>query len=186
MNSDCVYRGNKLIIIEKNIKTSEVRKIEVPNLIVYNGREWLLGRIFNTTVAGKDPSYYLRYMSFGSGGAPSGDPFNPIPPQPTDSGLVSEHAIKSGYPDNGKKHPFDVITPKQDPNNGNRYLIMEIQVTLDVDEPISQPALINEAGLWVSPSGTNPTAFILFARTTFPTIYKYPDVIIQFFWYVYV
>jgi len=53
-----------------------------PNLVVYNGREWVGERIFNTTNVSvtSSPGDFIAWFGLGDGGTPAGDPLNPTAP----------------------------------------------------------------------------------------------------------
>ena len=167
------------------------------NLIVYVGREYLLPRIFdvnNTSLSNPADSakdYAIYWISFGEGGAPAGDPLNPTPPTNSDTALASEITIgnnPSVYADAGKKHPIDAVVFQTDSNNDDRYLIAQVQATLDETEANgSGQQNLNEAALWISNSNDPSTAdkFLLFARATFPTIVKDANLTLQILWYIY-
>lgn len=167
------------------------------NLIVYGGREWVLQKLFgleNTSATVKTPpNYGIYWVSFGDGAAPTTDPLNPTPPLNNDTTLCHEITIgdnKTIYAGNGTKKKIDSKEFVQDNANDNRYLIMQLNITLSELE--ANNFSINEAGLWVANSDkpeddpNDPASeFYLFAHVTFPSIVKDPNLTLQILWYIY-
>jgi hypothetical protein len=166
------------------------------NLIVFSGREWVLQKLFdiqnNDASTSTPPTYGIKWISFGDGGAPTTDPLNPTPPLNTDVALCNEIIIANDdtqYADGGKKKKLTQKQFIQDNANDNRYLIMQLNSTLSEIE--ANNSSINEAGLWISNSGNaaadpDPaTEFYLFAHVTFPSIVKDPSLTLQILWYIY-
>jgi hypothetical protein len=175
------------------------------NLVVYLGREWVASRILNLTnvnlVAPNNPTpdEFICWFGLGSGGTYAGDPFDPVPPSSTNVQLNSEvpfsdvddHSelgdFRGGY---YYKHIlYDTTSAadiyQMDENNDNKYLIAKVQ--LEVGEDVANDTLVSEACLFTAASGlagyNGP--FHLFARVTFPSIYKSADRILFFVWYLY-
>ena len=174
-------------------KQGEIVNVSKNNLIVYTGREWLLTSLlktdninFNTTTGHNNWGIY--YISLGN--CNPTDPQNPPPSTSTDTGLVNEYQFGSSgnYADNNKKKPIDGVSFHQDDTNDNKYLIAQISMSVEFNE-LSQgnTVAINEAGLWVadSPAANEAQNFILFARTTFPTINKDDNLALEVLWYLY-
>lgn len=174
------------------------QKVGKNNLIVYQGREWLLARMFdkeNENInAGVDESIY--WIGFGDGGAPEEDPFNPTSPSQEDSSLGSDIRISedvSGYADYRespnigyyKKRITEDVDYQQDDLSGDSYVIAEITITIGTDE--ANDEIINEAGLFTATSNSSghDGPFHLFSRITFPSISKDDTRQIMFIWYVY-
>jgi len=184
--------------------------LDTSNLIVYQGREWLIQRALNQALSGdthNSPGSFISWFGLGTGGA-SASILIPLVPLLTDTELYTPIIIndKTGTPciNDGKLHPLDEITLTQDPANNNKYLIASIQINIgadDADGPLGGSSVsdyydINEAGLYVSDSRTQsdftgPDAALhlatiqLFARTTFSTIRKYSERSIVFIWNIY-
>jgi len=192
---DSMNKG--FVEVYAKIKGEDKKLVAKSNLIVYTGREWLLSRIFNKN--NTDLSYYndnkdwfISWISFGDGGAPTTDPLNPNPPLSTDTELCHEIVIGNNttlYADGGKKKPIQDLSFVQDNANSNRYLIAQANVTLDETE--ANNININEAGLWIANSD-KPEAdpnkadkFQLFAHVTFPSIVKSTNLALQILWYIY-
>ena len=163
------------------------------NLIVYCSREWILTSIFNLDntnlgLPNGHNQWGVYWISLGD--CNPDDPANPPAPQDTDTSLVNEHVIGSGsqYADSGKKKSFDAVQFLQDSSKDNRYLITQVTTTFEFDEVNSGANTpINEAALWISDSNDPSVAsnFLMFARTTFPTINKDANLQLQVLWYIY-
>ena len=171
--------------------------IEKSNLVLYQGREVVASSMFGVQnpFITATPNEQISWFGLGTGGAPSGSPFDPIPPNSTDTDLNSAiminatdstcagySSILSGY----TKHPFDSVIYQPDPANNNAYLIVQVVTTIGLDDAVGQQ--INEAGLYAAASaaGGYAGAFHLFAKVTFPTIYKSNTRELLFVWYLYV
>jgi len=156
------------------------------NHIVYTGREWLPQRVFNVN---RDPAIHANewsvyWFGLGTGGATMDDPFNPLEVQLTDEELVNPIVIDASnptYADGGKKAPFDDVQILQDPDENNKYLLAQIDITITA----ATGDKVNECGLYISESH-EPTAttFVLFARYTFSTVELTDDRDILFRWKV--
>ena len=164
------------------------------NLVLYQGREWIAERIFNTENGNTstDKDMFISWFGLGQGGAPIADPLTPDAPLSTDTGLDTEvpiHATDTNCADyrtgNYFKHPFDSVTFEQDASNNNEYLIANCTITIANDD--ANGYNINEAGLFLSDSttGGHSGPFYLFARVTFPTIVKDSTRQLMFVWYIY-
>jgi len=163
------------------------------NLIVYCSREWVLTSIFNLDndnlgLPSGHNQWGVYWISIGN--CNPDDPANPPAPQDTDTALVNEHLIGSGsqYADNGHKKGFDSVQFLQDSSKDNKYLIVQVTTTFEFNEVNSGANTpINEAALWISDSNDPSTAsnFLMFARTTFPTINKDSNLKLQVLWYIY-
>lgn len=164
------------------------------NLVVNFGREWLLSRAFNIKNQNitQNNEEFICWLGLGTGGAVSGDPFDPISPTNLDTGLVSECPVSATdincgdfRSSNYYKLPFDSLTFTQDPDNNNSYLIMEIVTTIGAN--YANGYSINEAGLFtnLTSAGGAVSPFSLYSRVTFPTIMKTSSRQIVFVWYIY-
>jgi len=167
------------------------------NLVVYQGREWLISRAFNVVNANiiPQPDEYITWFGVGDGGAPIGDPLNPTSPTNLDVDLDNPVMINATdstcadyrlIPDVGYyKHPFDSLTYEQDGDNYNYWLIARVSTTLGAND--ANGFNLNEAGLYTAASDTGGYAgpFNLYARVTFPTIVKNSSRQLLFVWYVY-
>ena len=164
------------------------------NLVVYQGREYIAERIFNTENASTSTtlSQYICWFGLGSGGAPIGDPLNPDAPTSNDTGLDTEvplNATNATYADfrsgNYWKHPLDTIQFEQDSGNNNKWLIVKVTTTIGLDD--ANGYNLNEAGLFLGSSNIGGFAgpFHLFSRVTFPTIVKDSSRQLMFIWYIY-
>ena len=171
----------KVLLVDKN------------NLIVYSGREWVLSRLVgvdNSNISAKS-SDTISWLSFGTGGAPAGDPENPTPPSSNDNS-IQEITIDSNDPNlyDGKKIPLKMaeysseIQFIQDNALDNRYLMVRCATVLNEDQANDQE--INEAALWISDSNiaTEATRFSLFAHVTFPTFTKQANFKYLFEWII--
>ncbi len=165
------------------------------NLVLYMGREWIAERLTNTnnSATNTDQTMFISWFGIGTGGALATDPFNPISPNSTDTGLLSEvpfNATSTTYGDfrSGEyyKHPFDSVTFQQDSANANHYLIASITTTIGVAD--CNGSNVNEAALFVSSSTAGGFAgpFFVFSKITFPTITKNNTRQLVFVWYIYV
>ncbi len=172
-----------------------------PNLIVYDGRTWLMQRTMGqklpTVIETRNvQDFHVSWFGLGTGGATPGDPLDPVQPEHADSELVSPAVINDVDPncvDTGVLHPFDSIEYQQDPSNDNQYLIAKITTTIaNTDANGSDGSTyydLNEAGLYVSNSNDTSTfdssSKILFARVTYSSIRKHSDREIVYIWSVY-
>jgi len=164
------------------------------NLVLYQGREWVAERLFDTENGNTstDKDMFISWFGLGEGGCPIADPLTPDAPQSTDTDLDTEvpiHATNTVYADfrsgNYYKHPFDSVTFEQDPSNNSEYLIANCAITIGSDD--ANGFNLNEAGLFLSTttSGGHSGPFYLFARVTFPTIVKDSTRQLMFIWYIY-
>jgi len=178
-----VLNGEKKLIFEKN------------NLVVYLGREWVNEKIFNVDNPNITPlkEEWICWLGLGSGGTVFGDPFDPAPPSSTNTDLTTPVMINptdnincgdlrvDGY----YKHKLDEVAYEQDVNNSNSYLITRVQIIIGQNDAIG--TMISEAGLFTASddSGGYSGDFHLFARVTFPSIYKDSSRQLIFIWYIY-
>lgn len=186
---------------EEDPKTGLKKLLNKSNLIVYQGREFIVQRIFDVTNPSATPTKdeFLYWMGFGSGGVRPADPLVPTPPtltdidlnalvmvSATDSSSADYHVAGGDYPETGNyKYPFDNVEFERDFNNEDKWLIGKITTTLGT--ALANGKLISEAGLYTAASrspGYNGQ-FSLFARVTFPTLIKTIDRRIVFIWYIY-
>jgi hypothetical protein len=185
--------GKRKLIYEKN------------NLVVYLGREWVTSRIVGQTNTNLIPPHtpspvtadeYICWFGLGSGGTTLVDPFDPTPPSSTNLSLATEIPFNSidtfsqlgDYRDGYYwKHNIDParITFDQDINNNNKYLITKVELEVGTED--ANGGLISEAALFTASSPTAGYAgpFHIFARVTFPSIYKTTDRFLYFIWYLY-
>lgn len=184
-------------IFELN-KNGDKKLVGKHNLVVYQGREWLLSRAFNVinTNITPQPLEYITWFGAGDGGCPIGDPLNPSSPTNLDTDLSNPVMINATdatcadyrlIPDVGYyKKPFNsAIDFEQDGDNYNYWLIGRVSTTLGSDD--ANGFNINEAGLYTagSSSGGYLGPFHLYARVTFPTIVKTSSRQLLFIWYIY-
>lgn len=178
-------------------KDNQKQLIGKHNLVVYQGREWLLSKAFGTPNINISPAYdeFICWFGAGTGGCPIGDPINPTSPTTFDTDLDTPVMLNATdvtfadyrlTPDEGYyKTPFDSLTFQQDSDNYNSWLIMKVSVTLTVGD--GNGFNLNEAGLYTAASSaalyTGP--FNLYARITFPSIVKTSSRQLLFVWYVY-
>jgi len=188
--TDCVSHSKPkgyVQIFERNKRNNCLKLLDNGNNhIVYTGREWLPQRVFNIS---REPSSLVNewcvcWFGLGTGGATIDDPFNPLEVHLTDNELINPIVIdpdNTSYADGGRKAPFDDVQIVQDPDEDNRYLLAQIDITITA----STGDLVNECGLYISDS-TTPSAstFILFARYTFSTMELTDDRDILFRWRV--
>lgn len=167
------------------------------NLVLYQGREWLVCRAFATLNLNipTTPNEFISWFGVGTGGCPIGDPLNPTSPTNIDIELANPAMLdatnitfgdyrttpEAGY----YKMLFDSIEFEQDPDNSNAWLIGKIVSTLSISEANGKN--LNEAGLYTSESnnGSYNGPFHLYARITFPTIVKSSERQLIFIWYIY-
>lgn len=148
----------------KNKKTGEIEHQENHNLIVYGGREWLLRRIFGTTLSNNEYAVNsgIKWVGFGCGGGEAGNPlqagttfghdsdlYEPCRIRFDDDSVTSE--IRSNYASrvlpNGAKIPgyykkISNITIKEDhanpyiENNIRKFprIIAELRIELSSDD----------------------------------------------------
>lgn len=167
------------------------------NLVVYQGREWLVSRAFNVINENIEPQpeEFIGWFGVGNGGCPIGDPMNPTSPSNTNTDLSNPVMINTSdghcgdyriTPDEGYyKHPLDEILFERDPDNYNYWLIIKVSTTLGSSD--ANTYYINEAGLYTAESsdGMYSGPFHLYARVTFPSIMKTNARQLMFVWYVF-
>ncbi|MFW6030453.1 MAG: hypothetical protein ACOCRO_09405 [Halanaerobiales bacterium] len=172
-------------------------KVKKNNLIVFDGREWLISSMFsvdNNNISRKSEDR-IYWVGFGSGGAPEEDPFSPTSPDQDDDDLyesvmINESEAEYGdhrtSPEEGHyKKLFSQVQYERDDLNDDRYLVAKITITLTSAD--ANDSLLNEAGLFIASedsSGYNGD-FHLFSRVTFPSISKTESRQLVFIWYVY-
>jgi len=183
-----IVNGEKKLIFEKD------------NLVVYCGREWVASRIFNKTNTHLVPpcdstaDEFICWLGLGSGGTTIVDPFDPAPPSSTNTDLVTEIIFSIDDPtshlgdlrvDGYYKHKLHDVIFETDINNASKYLIAQIQI--DIGSSDANGFLISEAALFTAASAAAGYSgdFHLFARVTFPSIYKSEDRLLFFVWYLY-
>ena len=185
-----IVNGEKKLTFEKD------------NLVVYLGREYTASRIFNQVNPNLIPPYapapdeFICWFGLGSGGTYTPDGFDPAPPSSTNNDLVPP--IMINFSDNINcgdlrsvpvpgyyKHQILPVIFEPDTNNASRYLIARVQFEIGIDDANTQ--IISEAGLFTAadPLGESVGPFHLFARVTFPSIYKSVDRVLFFIWYLY-
>jgi hypothetical protein len=181
-------------IYEKDELTDNKKLVGKSNLVIYQGREWLLSKAFDVQNGNitADKDEFLCWVGLGTGGCPGGDPLDPSPPTNIDTDLdtacgISETdtACADFHTPWYYKHPFDSITFTQDPDNGNYWLLMTIAITISADD--ANGFNLSEAGLFTALSNAGGYAgpFNMFARITFPTIVKSASRQLIFAWYLY-
>jgi hypothetical protein len=188
-------------------KTGEKKLIGRHNLVLYQGREWLIQRMMNidnpAVTSTKDE--WINWFGLGDGGVLPADPIDPIPPVLTDTELYSNiminasdsssadywNVVDADHPDIGYyKHPLDDVEFEQDALNDDNWLVAKITVTIGIDDANGNQ--LSEAGLFTASSDSGGYSidgsgnFTLFARTTFPSIIKTSDRRLIFRWYLYV
>lgn len=106
-------------IFERKVGDSKLYLVkDTTNLIVYQGRNWLIQRAFNTDLVSRPgwKSRYISWLGIGSGGAPIGDPLVPTDPDLTDNSLDTQLPLGSSaniITLSGKDyHTFDPGYPK--------------------------------------------------------------------------
>ena len=181
-------------IYEKDENIDNKKLVGKSNLVIYQGREWLLSKAFDTQNdnISADKDEFICWLGLGTGGCPGGDPLDPASPTNIDTDLdtpcgISETDINyADYYDGWyHKHPFDSITFTQDPDNANYWLLMTMTMTISTED--ANGFYLNEAGIFTALSNTAGYAgpFNLFARITFPTIVKTSARQLIFVWYLY-
>lgn len=193
----------------EKLPDGSLKLIERSNLVLYQGRQFLLQRAFNKTLdTNNDQDSFISWFGLGTGGTGS-NLLIPIVPKLTDTELISPAIINNKSGTNciksGKLHPLDSVTFLPDTENKNKYLIASIVVTIGEDDAngpaggatVSDFYDLSEAGLYISDSTaqsdftTAPDAashlstIKLFARVTFSTLRKFNERQIVFNWLVY-
>jgi len=194
-NRDKIDPKGFVKVIEEDLVTGKKKQISKSNLVVYVGRELLIQKLFGVrnvnvpTLVGEN----LYWLEVGQGGAPSGNPFNPTPPDLTDTSLADRVPL-SNTQDNTltdlsggfyyKRH-INSFDYQADPNNNSAYVIALVQASLTENHAIGYS--INEAALYTSENDdvNNPGHFSMYSRITFPTILKTDTNRITFYWYLY-
>lgn len=183
-------------------KKKKTKLVDTSNLVLYEGRNWLMKRAFNQLESSQGTpgvNSYISWLGLGTGGA-TADILVPLNPTLTDNGLKSQiviNASDSSCANNGKLHPFDNIEFEEDIDNQNEKLIASITTTIgenDANGPQGSTGAsayydINEAGLFISnshlSSNFDPDSLKLFARVTFSTIRKFDERQLVFIWKIY-
>lgn len=165
------------------------------NLVVYQGREWLISSAFQIDNANIDPKSdeFICWFGLGDGGCVEGDPLDPIPPTNLDTELNSRIPINltnTSYGDfvTGEgyyKMPLTSVTYLTDDDNSSKYLIASVSVNLGVDD--ANGYSLSEAGLYTAASSAAGYSgdFHLYAKMTFESIAKTASRHLVFVWYVY-
>ena len=180
-------------IYEKDEK-GEDKLLGKENLVLYQGREWLITRAFNFANGsiGPVPSEYICWFGLGDGGCYGYDPLVPIPPENLDTELnhvIPINTIDTSYADyhDGAYHkmPVGTIIYEQDSDNDNKYLIAQIVTTVGNDD--GNGFSLSEVGMYTASSNTGGYVgpFHLYAKATFPSILKSSSRVLIFVWYVY-
>jgi hypothetical protein len=205
-------KGRVEIFTTQDGEELERKEYDGTNLVIYRGRSWLAQRAFGID---KDASLYsdkfISWFAFGNGGCVNGQPYVPSSPNLNNTGLVKHGVIgpigmrhitvggkqyaqfDAGSPDfiDDTEVPAGSVADSMD-----RLLVAKINVTFDKnqannDDGISDASAfqeINEAGLFFADKNKiddAPTQLDLFARVTFPTIFKNRNKGIRFSWYLY-
>jgi hypothetical protein len=193
----------------EKLPDGQLKLIEKSNLVVYQGRQFIMQRAFNQSLnAENDQDSFISWFGLGTGGT-GASLLIPVVPKLTDTELVSPAIInnKSGTDciNNGLQHPIDSITYLTDPTNDNKELIASIVVTIGEDDAngpsggttSSDFYDLSEAGLYISDSldqvdfTTAPDAanhlntLKLFARVSFSSLRKFNERQIVFNWFIY-
>jgi hypothetical protein len=168
-----------IVGIYDKLPNGELKIIQKSNLIVYQGREWLLQRAFGTELQGSNPIFYDRYLKWFGLGCGGGEPGNPLQPGTTnawDTDLIQPLRINPDATEvdtryaskeinssmtTGYYKEFSSVTRKEDPANGYTFenkqfypeLIAEIRIELSSEDGNGESGLgyadINEAGLYI-------------------------------------
>ncbi len=164
-----IYKNNKLIV-DKN------------NKIVITGRNYLMQRLFNLPYelgVNEKQTWLPRWFSVGSGGASETTPFQPIWPADEDTELYNILVLNPAggprYSSDGKKKLIDSVEFSSS---------LTAKLTMTLDDTDAQDSIINEAGLYVSPTeDITETQFTMFSHVTFPSIPKssMDSIIIEWF-----
>jgi len=171
--------------IYDKLPNGELKIIQKSNLIVFQGREWLLQRAFGSELQGADPNYYNRYLKWFGIGSGGGEPGNPLQAGATrawDTDLVQPLVLNplvdgadpryaprpiSNVLIDGYFKEYASVVRKEDPANGYLYegkqfwseLIAEIRIELSSEDANGVSgtgyADLNEAGLFID----NPASY---------------------------
>ena len=200
-NKDKRPKG-RVQIFDKNDDGTLTKIEDTHNLVVYNGREWLIQRAVNKALDSwlpTSPQHYISWFGLGTGGA-GANILIPIVPNIADYQLNQQvviNALDPDLPNSGKLHPFDGIEFIEDPAYNNRFLIVAITTDIAKTEANgpnngSGPSDyydLNESGLYTSNSNDKDLLDLntvkLFARVTFSTIRKNINRSLVFVWYIY-
>lgn len=188
-------------------ESGEKKLIGRNNLVLYQGREWLIQRMvmFDNPAVTSTKDEWINWFGLGDGGVLPADPIDPIPPVLTDTELYSQiminatdassadywNVVDADHPHIGYyKHSLDEVDFEQDALNDDNWLVTRITVNIGIAD--ANDNVLSEAGLFTAESdsggyGVDGSAnFTLFARTTFPSIVKTSDRRLIFRWYLYV
>lgn len=166
------------------------------NLIVRNGREFALRKIFDIpNVANSENKATLDQRSvflfgIGSGGTPAGDPFNPLAPSPADSDLTYKLPFRITTPSTPLTNTeMSIYTNSVDQANGTTYWLKKhftqdptlvvnavdnevyVEMILDISSADARDFHINELALYQArDEGNNMSSgYDIFSRITFET-----------------
>jgi len=171
-----VPRGR--VQIYDKLPNGNLKILHKSNMIVFQGREWLLQRAFGPELQGADENYdkYIKWFGIGTGGGEPGNPLQAGSTRAWDTDLIEPLVINpyvdindpryaprevGGVQLNGYHKQFSSVVRKEDPANGylleNKQfypeLIAEIRIEIsseDCNGPSgSGYADINEAALFV-------------------------------------
>ena len=183
-----VERANHIVV--RDTATGEIL-FKRRNLVVRNGREFLLRKAFNLPYTSETATQlgarYLCLFGIGSGGTPVSSPFQPIAPTPADQDLNTKVAFRNAttanpLPDADKLKYFDTAAV----NGGTAYykktftstnMVMDtaadsyyVKTTLEINELDARGSLISEIGMFTARVENGAYNDIkLFSRITFDT-----------------
>jgi len=196
-NNLVALRGAGEVYLDKDMKKLHYK---TDNLIVYISREIIAQRIFGVNRVTPAPGtpgqseYTVNFLSVGSGGASSSDPFSPLVVNNEDLGLINEVRFTTDfvgnplYAINGFKKRIGDKQILQDDLNNNRYIIVKTTTIIGKDE--CNGNFLNEAALWFTHSedGTeiDSTNIVMASRFTFPSMMKTSELepIIVWYWFL--
>ncbi len=189
---DSNSRPRKNYVEIYDVTDGQEKLIEKQNLVVYTGREWLAGRMFdieNLALGGVLNTEAVYWFGLGEDGS-SPNASN------VDLGTeidITTDALKGGDQNIStleyRKVLFDTIEYEQDSLNDDRYLIIKITVIIPTDDANGYD--IAEAALLTNVSDSPGIAgaadpWHLFARVAFDSIQKDSNRELKFIWYIYV
>lgn len=165
------------------------------NLVLYQGREWLISRAFNVVNGSITPlpTEFIYWVGLGDGGCYGYDPLTPIPPTNLDTELnnpIPINLTNSAYADfvTGEgyyKMPYEDLEYEEDPDNDDKFLVAKVTINVGVDD--ANGYALSEAGLYTaaSTSGGYAGPFNLYAKVTFSSVVKTSTRQLIFVWYLY-
>lgn len=189
--ADLMRSGPKQnFIVIRHPETGEILQVR-KNLVVRDGREFSLRRMFNipypTQTLSQLNERAITTFGIGTGGTPLADPFNPIAPTPADIALNNQVAFRtatSGVPLSAQdlERYFDANTVSGTTSYYKKLITGQtlvrndamneiyVRLTLEINSLDARNQLISELALYSSRiTGATHVDFAIATRVTFQT-----------------